>query len=263
MHPTLLYLGTKPVSAYDFFIILGYTIGIIAILIIIKKQNFPFTESLAYLLFAVAASLVGAKIFLWIWDFIQSPAYYFHNSEKLWHWPQGSGGTFGALLGAVLFSFWYLKKFQLPFWPMGDTVAPGIAVAQSIMKLGCFMAGCCYGTECSLPWAVTFPGKTVSRHPTQIYEAVLYFLNFLFLLFVFKKRKFPGQVIALYIINFSALRFLIEYFRGDPGRKYLISGASPLTSLSYPQIICLAGIVFGIGLIHRRSRFQRKTNDYH
>lgn len=254
MQPTLFYLGSRPVSAYDFFLVLGYITGISIILILIKKQRFPFTESFAYVLFAVAASLVAAKIFLWFWVFFQSPAYYIQNPGKLWHWPQGRGSSFGALLGAVLFSFWYLKKFRLPFWPMGDTVAPGIAAAQSIMKIGCFMAGCCYGTECSLPWAVTFPGEAIARHPTQIYEAVLYFLNFLFLLFVFKKKKFPGQVIALYIINYSVLRFIIEYFRGDPGRKYLISGASSVTSLSYPQIICLTGIVFGIGLIYRRSR---------
>lgn len=254
MYPTLFHLGSRPVSSYDFFIILGYITGISIIFILIKRQRFPLIESFAYVLFAVAASILGAKIVLWIWDFLQSPAFYIQNPGALWHWPQGRGSTFGALLGALLFSFWYLKKFRLPFWPMGDTVAPGIAVAQSLMKIGCFMAGCCYGTECRLPWAVTIPGQTISRQPTQIYESLLYFLNFLFLLIIFKKKKFPGQVIAFYIINYSVLRFVVEYFRGDLGREYLIRGSSTLSSLSYPQLICLGGIIFGLGLLYIRRR---------
>lgn len=254
MHPALFQIGPRSVTSYDFFIILGYIIGSCCIFFLIKKQRFPSIESLAYLLFAVAVSLVGAKAFLWAWDFLQSPSGYFQNPIQKWHLPQGRGSSFGAILSALLFSLWYLKKFRLPFWPMGDTVAPGMAIAHSVMKVGCFMAGCCYGTESRLPWAVTFPGQSVSRHPVQLYESILYFLNFLFLLFIFKKKKFPGQVISLYIINHSCIRFVVEYFRGDPGRGYLIRGSTHLASLSYPQIICLGGIAFGFGLLYIHSR---------
>lgn len=258
MHPNIFYLNTGPFSSYEVFIILGYLTGIGIILVLARKQKFPMVETAAYVLFAVTASLMGAKIFLWIWDLIQHPDLYLQNPHKLWHWPQGFGASFGAIAGAVLFSLWYLKRFKLPFWPMGDIVAPGLAAAQAIMKLGCFSAGCCYGTPSRLPWAVKLPGETITRHPVQIYESILYSLNFIFLLMLFKRKKFSGRLIAVYVINFSFLRYIVEYFRGDPNRRYLLRGISLWSSLSYPQFICLIGFLFGIGLYLIRRNDERE-----
>lgn len=260
MHQTILFLGKGPFSAYEFFIFLGYLIGIGIILVLAKKQRFPMAETSAYVLFAVTASLIGAKIFLWVWDLAQNPDFYIRNPHRLWHMPQGGGASFGAIGGAVLFSLWYLRRFKLPLWQMGDTVAPGLAVAQAIMKLGCYTAGCCYGTPSRLPWAVKLPGEAVLRHPVQIYESILYFLNFVFLLMLFKRKRFPGRLIAVYIINFSLFRFMAEYFRGDPYRHYVLRGISPWSSLSYPQFICLIGLLFGIGLYLKRRKDNRSRS---
>ena len=84
-------------------------------------------------------------------------------------------------------------------------------------------------------------------HPVQLYEAVLNFLNFLVLFFVLKRKKFEGQVFGLYIINYSIIRFITEYFRGDHAEKaYLLQGPTPLASLSYPQVYCILGLAAGV-----------------
>jgi phosphatidylglycerol:prolipoprotein diacylglycerol transferase len=98
-------------------------------------------------------------------------------------------------------------------------------------------------------------------HPVQLYEAALNFLNFGILFLILKRKKFDGQVFAFYILNYSVIRFFTEYFRGDHGDNiYFIRGASALTSLSYPQLFCLLGLVAGAVLavvLKRRPRAQR------
>jgi phosphatidylglycerol:prolipoprotein diacylglycerol transferase len=242
MYPCLLTIGSRAVSSYGFFMILGYTAGIAAILILAHNKNMPIVETSAYVLFAAAASIIGGKLFLWASEIVRNPSYYSQNPQELWKWPHGGGATYGAVAGAALFSLWYLKKFHLPVWPMGDIAAPGIALAQGVMKIGCFSAGCCYGTACSLPWAVSFPNDPTARHPTQLYESGLNFFNFLFLLFMSKRKRFDGQIIALYLIDYSILRFTLEYFRGDAARGFLIHHSSPFQSISVPQLFSLISL---------------------
>jgi len=86
----------------------------------------------------------------------------------------------------------------------------------------------------------------VALHPVQLYEAVLNFLNFVVLYLVLKRKSYHGQVFSLYIINYSIIRFITEYFRGDhPDKAFLIQGSSPFLSLSYPQVYCILGIAAG------------------
>ena len=86
-----------------------------------------------------------------------------------------------------------------------------------------------------------------SLHPVQLYEALLNFLNFGILFFILRKKKFDGQVFAIYILNYSLIRYFTEFYRGDhdPDRLYLIHSSSPYLSISYPQLFCIIGLVAG------------------
>ena len=119
------------------------------------------------------------------------------------------------------------------------------------------MGGCCYGRPTSLPWAVKFPHLDQTVHPTQLYESIFALFCFTFLIYMLKKKKFDGQIICYAIFFHSSTRFLVEYYRGDPGRGFIFQGESAFTSLSIPQFISLIGLVVGFILY-----FNLKKN-YH
>jgi len=169
-------------------------------------------------------------------------------------WPEGGGGFYGGLIAGIAFSLWYLRRFGLPFWKVADIVGAPTALGYSLMRVGCFLGGCCYGRPTSLPWGVQFPHLDEPVHPTQLYESGLNLVNFLILLAVLLKKKFDGQVISLDILINCSIRFVVEYFRGDPGRGWVVQGGSQYTSLTVPQWICLAGLLVGLILYGTLSK---------
>jgi phosphatidylglycerol:prolipoprotein diacylglycerol transferase len=111
----------------------------------------------------------------------------------------------------------------MPFLQTADILAPGIAAGHALGRLGCFAAGCCWGTACTLPWAVTFTNPEAGRlfgtplnvplHPTQLYEAAAEAGIFVILWRRFRRTTRPGSVIGLYLLLYSTARFLIEFVR--------------------------------------------------
>jgi phosphatidylglycerol:prolipoprotein diacylglycerol transferase len=117
-------------------------------------------------------------------------------------------------------------------------MAPGIALGQTLGRIGCFFAGCCYGAECHLPWAVTFTSpRSLARlgiplHPTQLYEAALNLSIFGFLYFFLgPRRKFEGQVFGAYVLLYPAARFFVEFFRDDPRGSVGVLSTSQMLSV--------------------------------
>jgi phosphatidylglycerol:prolipoprotein diacylglycerol transferase len=141
------------------------------------------------------------------------------------------GGFLGALLAAALF---FHRDKDLPFWRAADVCAPAIALGQSIGRIGCLMAGDDYGSQTSLPWAVTFTDPDAARiggaplgiplHPVQLYESVVCLSLFFFLLWLSRRRRFEGEIFLAYTIIYAAARFLLEYLRGDADRGFLLNG---------------------------------------
>jgi phosphatidylglycerol:prolipoprotein diacylglycerol transferase len=129
--------------------------------------------------------------------------------------------------------------------------APAVALGHAIGRIGCFLAGCCWGRECSSPWAVTFTDPAAERnvgvplnvplHPTQLYEA-LGNLLILALLLTFENRRWKGQTFAWYLGAYAILRGTLEFFRGDP-RGSVLDGA-----VSTSQLIALAGLAAAVGI---------------
>ncbi|MBM4306741.1 MAG: prolipoprotein diacylglyceryl transferase, partial [Deltaproteobacteria bacterium] len=103
-----------------------------------------------------------------------------------------------------------------------DISAISIALGLFFGRIGCFFAGCCYGKETSLPWGITFTDPNslarlnINLHPTQVYEAIASLALFLFLDWKRKKKTFEGQVFWLFLLLYSVIRFLIEFWRDDP-----------------------------------------------
>jgi phosphatidylglycerol:prolipoprotein diacylglycerol transferase len=107
------------------------------------------------------------------------------------------------------------------------------------------MNGCCYGRDATLPWAIQYPHdhETFPRllHPTQIYEALLSLGLYLALAWLYRRKKFDGQVFALYLVCYAVARSIVEMFRGDYGAHYLGGLATPAHLVSV--VILAAGLI--------------------
>jgi len=253
MYPVLIKLGPLTLHSYGFFMALGVAFGLWFIYRQAKKQELDAPKLLDAAFYIIIISLIGAKLVLLLGNF----AYYIKNPKELF-WIARSGGVFqGGLVFGILFALWYFRRKRIPTWIAADIAAPALALGHGFGRIGCFMAGCCFGKECALPWGVVFQSEYAHNltgitlqtplHPVQLYEAALNFINFLILYVFLRKKTFDGQIFPLYIINYSIIRYITEFFRGDHAEKvFLFKGPSALLTISYPQFFCLLGLVAGI-----------------
>ncbi len=266
MFPILVKIGPLTIHTYGFMMAVGVAFGLWFIYAQAKRAGLDANRIMDAAFYTIIVSLIGAKLLLLATNF----SYYLSFPKELFSLAR-SGGVFqGGLTFGTIFALWYFHRKRIPTWKTADLIAPALALGHGFGRIGCFSAGCCYGSECAAPWAVIFKNEYASQltgvhlneamHPVQLYEAALNFLNFAVLFLILKRKRFDGQVFAFYILNYSVIRFITEYFRGDHGDNiYFIRGASALTSLSYPQLFCLLGLVAGAVLavvLKRRPRAQ-------
>jgi phosphatidylglycerol:prolipoprotein diacylglycerol transferase len=242
----------------------GVGLGMWFLYVQARKQGLDAPKILDAAFYTIIVSLIGAKLILFIGNF----SYYTTYPKELFSLAR-SGGVFqGGLTFGVVFALWYFHKKKIPTWPVADIVVPALALGHGFGRIGCFAAGCCYGIACELPWGAVFKNAyahdltgiplNAALHPVQLYEAVLNFLNFVVLYLVLKRKSYHGQVFSLYIINYSIIRFITEYFRGDhPDKAFLIQGPTPFLSLSYPQVFCVLGIAAGALFLIVMKKRQR------
>jgi phosphatidylglycerol:prolipoprotein diacylglycerol transferase len=139
------------------------------------------------------------------------------------------GGLIGAVVACILCARWK----RLPLWRVADILAPSIALGYVFGRIGCLMNGCCYGRACALPWAIRFPegnalnAPTTPVHPTQIYDSLLSLALYAGLAWLFRRRKFDGQVFAFYLMGYAVTRSFVELFRGDYSAEHLHAGLTP------------------------------------
>jgi phosphatidylglycerol:prolipoprotein diacylglycerol transferase len=116
-------------------------------------------------------------------------------------------------------------------------------------RIGCLLNGCCYGRACDLPWAIRFPPDnplhppTTPVHPTQVYDSLLNLCLYAGLAWLYRRKKFDGQVFAVYLVGYALLRSFVEMFRGDyPDYQHYLGGwATPAHLVSIATL--LAGVV--------------------
>jgi phosphatidylglycerol:prolipoprotein diacylglycerol transferase len=201
------------------------------------------------------AGLFGSKSLLIALDWRQ----YSGNLRELVSAFFLSGGVFyGGLVAGILVAWWYGRRHRLPGWATADVLAPGVVLGQAIGRLGCFSAGCCWGKPTQVPWAVTFTDLEAHRivgtpmdvplHPSQIYESVATFLIFFLLLWLAPRKRFHGQVTLVYVALYSAVRFGLEFLRGDVGRGQWFGGV-----VSTSQIIAIV-LLLGVAVLLPRVR---------
>ena len=224
----------------------------------------------------LVAAMVGSRILF----FMVNWGDYAHDLLGIFEFWKGGLVFYGGFIGAVLFSLWYMGKHQMPFLPYADALGPTVAIGQALGRLGCFSAGCCWGAACDAHYAFAarFPPEslayqsqaqnhliapgalhTIPIHPTQLYEALGCALIFAFLTYWRSRKRFHGELLALYLMLYAPLRAFVETFRGDEerGRVFNFLGGwahHAWWNLSTSELISVGIFAAGVAIYLTQSR---------
>ena len=261
MKNELFSIGPVTVYGYGLMMALGIVTAYSLLEYRARKKGLDADKVFGMTICAVLCGLLGAKVLYLVTrlgDLIADPSVF---ADCLKDGFVVYGGIIGGILGAML----ACKIKKLPFLTIFDLTVPGLALGQGIGRIGCLLAGCCYGMEVSdtCAIAITFTDSAYAPNnlpllPTQIISSLLNLLHFAVLMLLSGKLKKEGQVAGFYLVFYSIGRFVLEYFRGD-----LIRGnvGTFTTSLFISLFIVLAGLfmIFVLPKLGKKKEISEET----
>ncbi|MEP5611567.1 MAG: prolipoprotein diacylglyceryl transferase [Cyclobacteriaceae bacterium] len=259
MHPELFSIGDFTIHSYGFMIMVGASLAFFYMSHAAKKDLGIEREKIQNLaILIIISAFVGGKLFF----YLENPGFYFDSISNLKKNFRTGFVFYGSLLFVIPVAVWYFKKEKWPVWAMLDRLAITACILHGIGRLGCFFAGCCHGIESDLPWAVTFshlasqaPLNT-ALHPTQLYSSTLIFSILTLLLMLKRHNRFEGQLFFIYIILYATGRSLIEIFRGDEARGFIIEDV--LSHSQFISIIVISVAVWAYLKFKKKADFKSK-----
>lgn len=242
MYNNLFNIGPLTIHGYGLMIAIGVVCALLVTAGRSKKRGLVPDMIYSMGLLAVVFGFIGAKLLYCIIEFKSFLA----NPLSIL-----SGGGFvvyGGIIAGVLAAYIYCRKKKVSFLKYFDLSAPSISLAQGFGRIGCFLAGCCYGARTDSFFGIVFQNSAFAPNgvkliPTQLISSGGDFLFAALLLLYSRKPRQDGRVGALYLILYSIGRFIIEFFRGDE------RGA--VGALSTSQFISLFTLVLGIALFFK------------
>jgi phosphatidylglycerol---prolipoprotein diacylglyceryl transferase len=258
MHPKLIQIGTFYIPTYGVLLATAYLVAIWLLRRKARAAGLPDQKVFDFSIYLLAAAILGAKLMLAVVDFKD----YIQNPSDALEILRSGGVFYGGLIAATGVGLWYLRKHRLPLWQLADMAAPSIALGEAIGRWGCFAAGCCYGKPTDVPWAVTFTDPfaheavgtplNVPLHPTQIYLSLNALALFGITQWLYRRKKFDGEVFWVYVLGYAITRGIIEIFRGDMIRGFVIPDV-----LSTSQFIGLVAALFAVFMLRHLARPTR------
>jgi len=260
MHPVLFRIGTFEIGTYGLILALGF----FAALALAKRQaklDGISGEAVSDLAMTVLlAGLLGSRVLYMAVELLNgTPANQVFSLGML----RAAGHVHGGILAALAAFIWRSRKLGLRLGITGDALVPATALGQALGRLGCIMAGCCYGTVCDQPWAITFTSPDAYRfsgtplglglHPVQLYTFAGNLAVMGILLWLRPRRRFEGQLLAAYFILEGIARAIMETWRGDGDRGFLWG----ISWLSTGRLTAFIFIAIGLGLGVVLSRLSK------
>ena len=245
MHP-FIHIGNITLPMYGLCTMVGTVFALIAVFRLRKKGS-PLSEDnlLDALIWAILLGFLCAKLLYFVVDPPQMP----HSWAEVWDLISAGLVFYGGLLGGLLGLLFASRKTKRNILTFTDLMAPCFCLAHAGGRIGCLMAGCCYGMEYTGPCAVVLDG--VSRLPTQPMEAGFLVILSGILTAIFLKKPRRGTVTGWYMVLYAVWRFIIEFFRDD------FRGS--VGALSTSQFISL--FIFALGLF-LLIRSRKTVNDF-
>jgi phosphatidylglycerol:prolipoprotein diacylglycerol transferase len=260
MHPILINFGSFRMPTYGTLFALALIAAIYTVTRLGRREGLDTATLLDFSTWLLIVGLLGSKVLLILtdWDF------YGKNPGEIFSWNtlQAGGVFYGGFAAATFFAIWYIKVYRLPLLKIFDVYVPGIALAQSVGRLGCFAAGCDYGKPTTSFLGVVFTNPIshdftgvplgVRIYPTQIFESLATFLIFAILLLAYRRKKYDGQIFIIYLTLYAVARFFIEFLRGDEDRGFVFNHL--LSTSQFIAIIALGVAAAMAWKLRGRSR---------
>ena len=235
MHPILFKIG--PITIYTYGVLIA-TAFFLALALAVRQARME-GEDLQKIMdlgfYILLSAVVGSRLLYIAVEFRE----YLSNPLRIFKVWEGGLVFYGGFIMAMAVVIIYVKKNEMSLWKVGDILAPSVAIGQGVGRLGCFFAGCCYGRETDVPWAVIFKNPNtlapmdVHLHPTQLYDSANGFIIFAALLILRKFKKFDGQLFWTYTLLYAVGRFIVEIFRGDE-RGFVTASLSTSQFIAIP-----------------------------
>lgn len=246
-------IGSISIPGYGFMVGIGFIIALFVGEFRAKRKGLNEEAVIDIAVIAAIMGFLGAKILYIIVDFktfIQAPLDFLGSSGFV---------IYGGIISGILCNMLYCKVKKLDFLTYFDLIMPEISIAQGFGRIGCFLAGCCYGKETDSAFSVVFPANSqapagVALIPVQIYSAIGNFILaavlivFADILFEKSKKSLSGDIASMYMVLYGIGRFIIEFFRNDY--------RGVIGFLSTSQFISIFIVAIGIALYvvkHRRA----------
>lgn len=269
MHPILFEVGGYPVAGYGTALLLAFVVGITVATRRARAQGLDADRVLDCSMLILVTSILGARL-LWVLTHTEV----FRGPQGSWLDavnPFQSGGGFGlvglSMLGGVVLALLSALAFfayrRLPLWPYADVIMPSVLLGEGITRIGCFLNGCCFGLVCTAPWGVRFPDGSPAAtlfpgaavHPAQLYASFLGFASFAFLIWLARRRPFPGAILFTSLVLIGGYRIALDFVRYYESQVVLLRAGG--VDININQLIglglVLAGIA-GLAVLRRRHR---------
>lgn len=240
--------------SYVLMIVIGVCTSIFWLVYYFKRRGYSrnlIIDLIACTFFTIALGIVGATLFQNLYDLIKDPENYEFTFSMTFY----GGLIVGTIVFILLFKFYVQKHNDVPFKDVAIVAPICITSAHAFGRIGCFLAGCCYGKHTDSCIGVDFPGIG-TRIPTQLIESIFLFILTVVLFFLIFKIKFE-YTLHTYLAAYSIFRFIIEFFRGDDGRGAAILGMYP------SQFVCMFIWIIFVPtlLILKKYAFNKKTEE--
>lgn len=256
MHPILFKIGSFELASYGLMMALAYLISswyLYRRLHYVKLDKDTFWN---IIFIAFVSAVIGAKLLYLIVSWPEMGATFTQRLQNAVQDFRYGFVFFGGAIVAIGTLLYYLKKKKLPVLQTADFYIVALPLGHAIGRIGCFLAGCCFGRPTHMPWGVVFTDPHslvapqylgIALHPTQLYEVILNLVLFFILQHLYKKQHRDGTILTAYVIGYACLRFGIEFFRGDFRGGFFL-GMSP------SQLIALiTATAAGIVLYHLKK----------
>lgn len=204
------------IKSYGLLLALSFVLGMF--LSVKRGQRYNLSsDTIIDLVFAVlVSSIIGVRLF-----YVLTHLGSFHPWYRVFFIWDGGLTLYGGIIGAMA-AVWYLTRRKgIPFLVIADTFSPGVVLGIGITRIGCFLAGCCYGMPTDCACGVTFPEAAkvslafghVPVHPSQLYASAGGFIVFGTLLLLEKLSHFRGATFGRFLVLYGAARFVIDFSR--------------------------------------------------
>ncbi len=255
MRPVLCHFFGLPIFSYGFFMALGFLFATLAAIEMGKKYEIKKEDLLDLGVWILISGVLGARIF-YVGIHLE---YYLKHPLEILLINKGGLVYYGGLIGSTLAALVFIQKKKTNLWILGDILMAVLPVGQMFGRIGCFMNGCCFGIPSTSFIRVTFPMNSFAFehyqeftpvHPVQLYEAFGAGVLFLLLSHFMEKKKFHGQIMALYCVFYGILRFVVEFYRADSMKL------NEALTISQGISIAIIAIGFILYLFRRKNRID-------